>query len=118
MKLTKKLEAEILKAYNEYWNAYLKGDMRTMSYWMHDNIRMIGSGRGEVFENKKKTIKYYKSTADQVAGKADMRNRKISVLPIDDQILVNEECDFFVLMDSTWTFYGEGRISYLIYQNK
>ena len=113
MKLTKKLETGILKAYNEYWGAYLKGDMRSMSYWMHDNIRMIGSGRGEVFENKKTTIKYYKSTADQVAGKADMRNRKISVLPVGDQVLVNEECDFFVLIGSIWTFYGEGRISTL-----
>src|SRR6185503_1259298 len=113
MKLNKKLEAEILKAYKEYWSAYLKGDMRTMSYWMHDNIQMIGSGRGEFFENKKETIKYYKSTADQVAGKADMRNRKISLLPVGDQVLVNEECDFFVLIDSVWTFYGEGRISTL-----
>ncbi len=86
MKLTKKSKAEILKAYNEYWDAYLKGDMQTMSYWMHDNIQMVGSGRGEFFDNKKKTIKYYKSTADQVTGKADMRNRKISVTPVGDQI--------------------------------
>jgi hypothetical protein len=49
MKLTRKLEVEILRAYNEYWHAYLKGDMRTMSYWMHDNIQMIGSGRRRVF---------------------------------------------------------------------
>src|SRR5438046_2481322 len=108
MKLTAKLEAEILKAYKEYWDAYLNGDMRTMSYWMHENIRMIGSGKGECFENKKETIKYYKKTAAQVAGKADMRNRKINVIPVGGQILVNEECDFFVLIDSTWTFYGEG----------
>jgi phosphoglycerate-specific signal transduction histidine kinase len=48
-----------------------------------------------------------------VAGKADMRNRKITLLPVGDEILVNEECDFFVLIDSVWTFYGEGRISTL-----
>ena len=46
MKLTKKLEAEILKAYHEYWNAYLKGDMQAMSYWLHEDVQMIGSGRG------------------------------------------------------------------------
>src|SRR5690349_10064086 len=113
MKLTKKLEAEILKAYNDYWGAYLKGDMRTMSYWMHDNVQMIGSGRGEFFKNKKETVKYYKSTSEQVSGKADMRNRKISVAVVGDQVLVNEECDFFVLIDSIWTFYEQGRISTL-----
>ncbi|HPG11746.1 MAG TPA: DUF3225 domain-containing protein, partial [Chitinophagaceae bacterium] len=113
MRLTKKLEAEILKAYHAYWDAYLKGDMRTLSYWMHDSIQMIGSGRGEFFNNKRKTIEYYKSTADQVAGKADMRNRKITVMSVGNEILINEECDFFVLIDSVWTFYGEGRVSTL-----
>ncbi|MBS1632548.1 MAG: nuclear transport factor 2 family protein, partial [Bacteroidetes bacterium] len=113
MKLNKTLETTILEAYHEYWDAYLKGDMQTMSYWLHDNIQMIGSGRGEFFDNKKKTIQYYKSTTKQVAGKADMRNRKITVQPVGNEILVNEECDFFVLINSVWTFYGEGRISTL-----
>ena len=98
MKLPQNLKTEILKAYHDYWNAYFKGDMQTMSYWMHENIQMVGSGRGEFFKNKKETIGYYKSTADQVAGKADMRNRKISVAMIGDQVMVNEQCDFFVLI--------------------
>ncbi|MEI2823081.1 MAG: nuclear transport factor 2 family protein [Chitinophagaceae bacterium] len=113
MKLTKNLKTEILKAYHEYWNAYLKGDMQTMSYWMHENIQMVGSGRGEFFKNKKETIGYYKSTVGQVAGKADMRNRKISVAMIGEQVMVNEQCDFFVLIDGVWTFYEQGRISTL-----
>ena len=49
-----------------------------------------------VFKNKKETIGYYKSTVGQVAGKADMRNRKISVAMIGEQVMVNEQCDFFV----------------------
>ncbi len=116
MKLTKKLEGEILKAYHAYWEAYLKGDMRTMSFWMHKNIRMIGSGRSEFFKNKKETVQYYKSTAKQVAGKAAMRNRKISVMPVGNQILVSEACDFFVLIGKVWTFYEQGRISTLFTQ--
>mgnify|MGYP000844009366 CR=1 FL=1 len=113
MKLPQNLKTEILKAYHDYWNAYFKGDMQTMSYWMHENIQMVGSGRGEFFKNKKETIGYYKSTADQVAGKADMRNRKISVAMIGDQVMVNEQCDFFVLIDGVWSFYEQGRISTL-----
>lgn len=117
MKLNKTLVAAVLKAYHEYWDAYLKGDMQTMSYWLHDKVQMIGSGRGEFFDNKKKTIQYYKSTAKQVACKTDMRNRKITVRPVGNEILVNEECDFFVLKDSVWTFYGEGHISTLFTKN-
>ena len=113
MKLTKKLEREILEVYHKYWDAYLKGDMRIMSSLMDENIRMIGSGQGEVFNNKKETVKYYKATAHQVAGKSEMRNRKITLAAAGNNILVTEESDFFILMDTTWTFYGQGRISTL-----
>lgn len=54
MKLNKTLETTILEAYHEYWDAYLKGDMQTMSYWLHDNIQMIGSGRGSFLTTKKR----------------------------------------------------------------
>ncbi|MBT8382573.1 MAG: nuclear transport factor 2 family protein [Ignavibacteria bacterium] len=111
MKLTKKLEAEILEMYNKYWDAYLNGKMNIMSSLMDENCQVIGSGQGEVFKNKKDSVKYYTTTADQVAGKVEMRNRKISISPSGSQILIIEENDFFILMDSVWTFYGQGRIS-------
>ena len=111
MKLTKKLEAEILKEYHAYWNAYLSGNIRGMSVWMDDGIQMIGSGKGEVFRNKKETLKYYKTTADQVADKVEMRNRAISLAVAGTQVHVTEECDFFALIDAQWTFYSECRIS-------
>ena len=84
-----------------------------MSSFMDENIRVIGSGQGEVFKNKKETVKYYKATADQVAGKSEMRNRTITLAPAGSNILVTEESDFFVLMGNRWTFYGPGRISTL-----
>ena len=90
MKLTKKLEAEILKLYNKYWDAYFKGNMRIMSSLMNEDIHVIGSASGEVFKNKKETVKYYKATADQVAGKVEARNRKISVAPAGRNVLVTE----------------------------
>ena len=113
MRIIKKQEEEILKVYHAYWDAYLKGDMRVMSSLMDENCQVIGSGQGEFFNNKKEMVKYYKTTADQIAGKAEMRNRKIGMSPAGSEILISEECDFFVLMDSVWTFYGQGRISTL-----
>ncbi len=113
MKLTKKLEAEILELYYKYWDAYLNGKMKTMSSLMDKNCQLIGSGMGEVFKNKKDAVKYYTITADQVAGKAEMRNRNISLTAAGNNILVTEESDFYVFMDKSWAFYGQGRVSTL-----
>ena len=116
MKLTKKLEAEILKAYHAVWDAYLKGDMRTFASILDENCHIIGSAAGEIFSNKKSAVKYYKATAEQVTGKAEFRNRKISLMAVDDDVMVNEQSDFYVLIDDQWTFYGDGRISSLFHK--
>src|SRR6187401_1603858 len=116
MKLTKKLEAEILKAYTEIWDAYLKGDMRTFASMLDENCYIIGSASGEVFSNKKAAVKYYKSTAEQITGKAEFRNRKIKLMPVEKGFMVNEEADFYLLIDDQWTFYGPARISSLFHK--
>ena len=53
MKLTKKLEAEILKTYHDFWDAYLKGDMRNFASILDEILPYIGSAAGEIFNNKK-----------------------------------------------------------------
>ena len=116
MKLTKKLEAEVLKAYHTIWDAYLKGDMRTFASILDENCYIIGSAAAEVFTNKKSAVKYYKATSEQITGKAEMRNRKISVMPADNGFIVNEELDFYLLIDNQWTFYGPARISSLFHK--
>jgi signal transduction histidine kinase len=116
MKLTKKLEQEILKAYNDIWDAYLRGDMRTFASILDENCYIIGSAAGEVFSNKKAAVKYYKFTAEQITGKAQFRNRKINVMPADKGFMVNEGSDFYLLIDDHWTFYGPARISSLFHK--
>src|SRR6186997_1630556 len=116
MKLTKKLEAEILKAYYEIWDAYLRGDMRTFASILDENCYIIGSAAGEVFKNKKEAVKYYKSTAEQITGKAEFRNRKIKIMPLEKGFMVNEGSDFYLLIDDQWTFYGPARISSLFHK--
>ena len=49
MKLTKKLEAEILKAYNECWLAYLNGDLKTHASFLSEKFKIIGTAEGEQF---------------------------------------------------------------------
>ena len=70
MKLTKKLEAEILKVYKAYWDAYLNGDMKTFASMLDDDITVFGTAVSEVFNNKKETVRFYRATADQLVSKA------------------------------------------------
>ena len=86
MKLTKKKEAEILKVYKAYWDAYLNGDMKTFASLLDDDITVFGTAVSEVFNNKKETLRFYKATADQMAGKAQFRNRKINVNEVDNHV--------------------------------
>src|SRR5687767_1605034 len=111
MKLTKKLEAEILKAYKAYWDAYLNGDMKTFASMLDDNITVVGTAVSEVFNNKKEALRFYKATAGQLVGKVQFRNRQINLAPVDNNILVNEQGDFYVLIEQKWTYYGHTRVS-------
>jgi len=116
MKLTNKLEAEILKVYYAYWDAYLKGDMKTFANFLDENISVFGTAVSEVFTNKKETVRFYKATTDQMTGKAQFRNRKIRLQPLNDLVLTNEQSDLYILIDEKWTFYGHARISGLFQQ--
>jgi signal transduction histidine kinase/ketosteroid isomerase-like protein len=116
MKLTKKLEAEILKVYHNYWDSYLKGDMKTFASYLDDAITVYGSAASEIFNNKKEAVKFYTATADQMTGKAEFRKRRIRLKAAGDTIVINDLCDLYVLAGKTWMFYGHCRISAVVEQ--
>ncbi|HEX4878051.1 MAG TPA: nuclear transport factor 2 family protein, partial [Chitinophagaceae bacterium] len=116
MKLTKKLEAEIVRAYLTYWDAYLKGDMKTFASFLDENLITYGTAGSEIFKSKKEAVNFYKATADQMTGKADFRKRKISAKAVGDTIVVNEQSDLYVLVDRAWIFYGHSRITAIFEQ--
>jgi len=118
MKLTKKLEAEILKRYHAYWDAYLSGDMKTFASYLDTNISVYGTAIGEVFKTKSEAIKFYKATAQQMTGKADFRKRKIKIKAVGDTIVINEQCDLYVLVEEAWTFYGHVRVTAVFEQKE
>ena len=87
-KLTKKQESEVLKAYSSYFDSYIKGDTKTIAALLDDNYTQIGSAESEVFFDKKEAMKFLRETIDQVAGKAEIRNRILKTEPMDGYILV------------------------------
>ena len=118
MKLTRKLESEILKTYQILWEANLSGDIKTFASFLDDKITLYGTAEGEIFTSKKNAVKFYKDTADQMTGKVEFRKRKIKCKAIGNTVAVNELCDLYVLADSAWMFYAHVRISAVFEQKR
>src|SRR5688572_14086364 len=104
MKLTKKLEAEVLKAYNECWMAYLKGDLKTHASFLSEKFKIIGTSEGEQYDSKKEWISYCKKTINQFAGVIKKRKNNIKLLSSAEGVMVIENAHLYVLIDDTWTF--------------
>ncbi len=118
MKLTKKLEKEIMQVYNTYWDSYLKGDVESMHPLLDDAYTQVGSAEGEVFSNKKDAVQFLYDTIDQVAGKLEMRNRVIKPEQQHNTFLIHDHCDLYALADGGWIFYSRFRATTLMQQKK
>ena len=90
--------------------------MKTFASYLADDITVFGTAVSEIFNNTKETLRFYKATADQLVGKAQFRSRSIKMRAVDKNILLNEQCDFYVLIEGKWMFYGHCRISSILKQ--
>lgn len=115
MKLTKQTEAELLKVYYQFWEANLSADMEKFAFYLVDDFSIFGSANGEVFYSKQDAVRFYTATADEMRGKAELRNRNVGVQSLDtNSVIVREESDLYVLIGNEWTFYGHARISCIV----
>ncbi len=114
MKINTLEQNDILKAYNAYWEYYLHGDVTGLASMLDDHYTQIGSVEGEVFNNKTDAVNFVQSTIDQIAGKVDMRNRKITLETVEHSVLITELTDLYILIDGEWNFYAKFRASSLM----
>jgi signal transduction histidine kinase/ketosteroid isomerase-like protein len=112
--LTKKQEAELRQVYDLYWSSYVRGDIKMIASMLVDDYSQVGSAEAEFFANKKEAVKFLRDTIDQVAGKAELRNRVKKIDYLDDSVLINERCDLYVLSEKKWVFYSKFRASTLM----
>jgi signal transduction histidine kinase len=116
MKLTDHQITEALKVYDFYWGSYLAGDVDAFASTLDENYEMIGTAEGEVAHNKAEGIAFFKSQMQEMAGKAEWRNRQISVKPMNGMVLINEMYDIYVLTGTGWSFYSKIRISTFLHE--
>ncbi|HQV85885.1 MAG TPA: ATP-binding protein [Chitinophagaceae bacterium] len=119
MKPDKKQEAEVLKVYDAWWHSYLTGDVKTYDSLLDDEYRFVGSTNGEEFLNRKDTTKFFELTADQLAGKAELRNLTRTIEKLDSgHILITDLADAYVISESEWVFYSRFRFTSLMKETK
>ncbi|MBK7110010.1 MAG: nuclear transport factor 2 family protein [Bacteroidetes bacterium] len=111
MKLIKKIKEEVTEAYDTWLNSYLNGDVKTYNSYLDDAYHFIGSTNNEEFLNRKDTTIFFKATADQLAGKTDIKNKTRIIEIFDGLVFITEIFDAYFLMESEWAYYGKFRFT-------
>ncbi len=117
MKLTTKLEAEVMEVYDTWLNSYLTGDVKTYNYYFDDEYRFIGSTGNEEFLNRKDTTRFFEVTADQLAGKTDIRNSNKNIELFGELIFITQLLDAWFLNGAEWAYYGRFRFTSVLRKN-
>ena len=111
MKLTKKQETDIWQVYDTWLHAYLNGDVVTYNKFLDKDYHFIGSTNNEEFLNKKDTAQFFKATADQLAGKCDLRNETKIIEKFEGLIFVTHLFDAWFKTENDWAYYGRFRFT-------
>ncbi|MGQ0740403.1 MAG: ATP-binding protein [Bacteroidota bacterium] len=111
MKLTKKQLDSARKAYELYWESYMQGDEKTFVSLLDARMQLIGTTEEEIFHNKKQVVGFYHASVEQMAGKVELRNRKIKITPAENHAQVSEFSDIYILDGNDWIFYSKTRLT-------
>ncbi len=117
MHLTKTLEKNILKSYKKWLDSYLNGDVDTYDSYFDDAYHFIGSTNNEEFLSREDTTNFFKKTAEQFAGKTDLRNETKTLEQFNKLVFITHAFDAWFLNGEDWTYYGRFRFSSIM-QNK
>jgi len=118
MKPNQKDEEEVMLVYTTWLNSYLNGDIKTYDSFLDDDYRFIGSTNNEEFLNRKDTTKFFEATADQLAGKTEIRNNIRTVEQIERLIFITDLLDAWFLNGSEWAYYGRFRFTSALQKNR
>lgn len=114
MKITKKLEVELIQLIETYWDSYAKGDLQTWASFLPDNYRNIGTTQEEIWNSKEEIVNYTKTVIDQMVGNFEFRRAQFQFIPFDPNIMIHEFGDIYVKIKEEWTFYSKIRMSSLL----
>jgi signal transduction histidine kinase/ketosteroid isomerase-like protein len=114
MNLTKKEQAEASEVYETWLNSYLNGDVKTYDSYFDDRYRFIGSTSNEDFLNRNDTTRFFEVTADQLAGKVEIRNNRRTLEKFDELIFITDLFDAYFLNGNNWEYYEKFRFTSIL----
>ncbi len=109
MNLSKKTESEVLKVYDTWLQSYLNGDVENYDSFLDDEYYFIGSTNNEEFLSKRDTTNFFKATADQLAGKTQLRNETKIIEKFEELVFITHLFDAWFLNGTEWNYYGKFR---------
>ncbi|WP_203295983.1 ATP-binding protein [Luteirhabdus pelagi] len=118
MKVSEKIKSEVLQVYDTWLQGYLNGDVPTYDAYFDDTFHFIGSTNNEEFLNRTETTQFFANTADQLAGKCDLRNETRILEKFGEHICITHVFDAWFLNKSDYTYYGRFRFSNILKKNK
>lgn len=118
MKLNKKQEKELIGVYDTWLRSYLNGDVKTYHKYLDKDYHFIGSTDNEEFLNKKDTTTFFEKTADQLAGKTQLRNETKIIEKFEELVFITHLFDAWFLNGTEWNYYGRFRFSNALKKNK
>ena len=92
--------------------------LTTYDSYLDDEYHFIGSTNNEEFLNRKATTKFFKDTAEQLAGKCDLRNEKRTMEQFGELIFITHFFDAWFLNDKEYNYYGRFRFTSALQKNK
>ncbi|GAA0877548.1 hypothetical protein GCM10009119_05160 [Algoriphagus jejuensis] len=118
MNITPTLVEEFSQWLDTYWTTYLSGDIDTWAAFIKEDYYNIGGTKEEIWHSRQEILDYTLAMADQMQGKAELRNRKVEASAYGEFVMVNEFTDMYVEVDGDWSFYGHFRMSSLLEQTE
>ncbi len=118
MSIDKKIEASVLKVYDTWLYSYLNGDVKTYDAYLDDDYHFIGSTSNEEFLTRKDTTQFFASTAEQLAGKCDLRNETQTLEQFGELIFITHVFDAWFLNETDYSYYGRFRFSNVLREDK
>ena len=108
-----------MQVYETWWHSYLNGDVDTYDYYLDDDYHFVGSTNGEEYLNRESTTAFFKATAHQLAGKAELRNRSKTIEELEGGlVLITEVADAYVISQPEWVFYSRFRFTSIMRKRK
>ncbi|MCO5725883.1 nuclear transport factor 2 family protein, partial [Robiginitalea marina] len=111
MRLTQKIKTEVLQVYDTWLESYVSGNVETYDHYLDDAYHFIGSTNNEEFLSRRETTEFFRVTADQFAGKTELRNETKSVEGFGELIFLTHVFDAWFLGGEDWSYYGRFRFT-------